>query len=90
VLGPVDPLNGAGRDAILMSAEDAAQLGLSAGDAVILRNELGEFRGRVKIDRVAPGSLQAYWPEVNSLLPAGRLDVSGVPDYNAIVEVLRG
>ena len=90
VLGPVDPLNGAGRDAILMSAEDAAQLGLSAGDAVILRNELGEFHGHLKIDRVAPGSLQAYWPEVNSLLPAGRLDVSGVPDYNAIVEVLRG
>jgi hypothetical protein len=53
-----------------------------------LRNELGEFQGRVKIDRVKPGSLQAHWPEINVLIPAGRLDPSGVPDYNATVEVV--
>ena len=90
VLAAIDPLNGARRDAILMSAEDAGRLGLRTGDPVILRNELGEFRGHVKIDRIAPGSLQGYWPEVNALLPAGRLDVSGVPDYNAVVEVVPG
>ena len=43
--------------------------------------------GRAKIDRIKPGSLQGYWPEVNVLVPAGCLDPSGVPDYNAIVEV---
>jgi molybdopterin-dependent oxidoreductase alpha subunit len=85
--GDKDLLNGAMRDDILMAQEDADRLGLKNGDAIILVNDRGEFRGRVKIDRVKPGSLQGYWPEVNVLVPAGCLDASGVPDYNAIVEV---
>ncbi len=84
----VDPLNGASRDDILISAEDAARLGLRSGDPVLLRNELGEFRGRVRIDRIKPGCLQGHWPEMNVLVQAGRLDPSGVPDYNATVELL--
>jgi molybdopterin-dependent oxidoreductase alpha subunit len=83
-----DPLTGAGRDDVLMSAEDAGRLGLRSGDAIVLRNELGEFRGRIRIDRIKPGCLQAHWPEINVLIPAGRLDPSGVPDYNATVEVV--
>ena len=85
----VDPLTGARRDDVLMAREDAEKLGLRPGESVILRNELGEFHGRVKIDRVKPGSLQAHWPEINVLIPAGRLDPSGVPDYNATVELHR-
>ncbi|PYV25021.1 MAG: formate dehydrogenase, partial [Acidobacteria bacterium] len=84
----LDPLTGADRRDILMAAEDARKLGLSAGDPVILRSEVGEFRGRVRVDRIKPGYLQGHWPEVNVLIPAGRLDASGVPDYNAIVELL--
>ena len=84
----VDPITGARRDDILMAREDAERLGLRNGEAVTLRNELGEFQGRVKIDRVKPGSLQAHWPEVNILIPAGRLDPSGVPDYNTTVELV--
>jgi molybdopterin-dependent oxidoreductase alpha subunit len=83
-----DPVTGARRDDVLMSAEDAGRLGLQGGDAIVLRNELGEFRGRVRIDRIKPGCLQAHWPEINVLIPAGRLDPSGVPDYNATVEVV--
>ena len=83
-----DPVTGAGRHDVLMSAEDARRLGLQGGDAIMLRNELGEFRGRVRIDRIKPGCLQAHWPEINVLIPAGRLDPSGVPDYNATVEVV--
>jgi anaerobic selenocysteine-containing dehydrogenase len=71
-----------------MSVEDAKRLGLHTGDAIVLRNNLGEFQGRVKIDRIKPGCLQAHWPEINVLIPAGRLDPSGVPDYNATVEVV--
>jgi molybdopterin-dependent oxidoreductase alpha subunit len=85
--GNKDLLNGALRDDILMAQEDAVRLGLENGDAILLRNDRGEFRGRVKFDRVKPGSLQGYWPEVNVLVPAGCLDSSGVPDYNAVVEV---
>jgi anaerobic selenocysteine-containing dehydrogenase len=84
----VDPITGARRDDVLMAREDVERLGLKDGDAITLRNELGEFRGRVKVDRVKPGSLQAHWPEINVLVPAGRLDPSGVPDYNATVEIV--
>ncbi len=86
--GEVDPLTGANRDAIFMSAIDAERLGLSDGDPVLLRNDRGEFQGRVKIERIKPGCLMGHWPEVNVLIPAGCLDPSGVPDYNAIVEVI--
>jgi molybdopterin-dependent oxidoreductase alpha subunit len=83
-----DPLTGARRDDIFMAQEDADRLGLQNDDEIVLRNNLGDFRGRVHIDRIRPGCLQAHWPEINKIIPAGRLDASGVPDYNATVEVL--
>ncbi len=83
-----DPITGARRDDVLMSQEDAERMELHNGDAITLRNELGEFHGRVRIDRIKPGCLQAHWPEINTIIPAGRLDPSGVPDYNATVEVV--
>ncbi|MGB0035164.1 MAG: FdhF/YdeP family oxidoreductase [Candidatus Acidiferrales bacterium] len=86
--GEKDPLTGATRDAIFMSADDAKKLGVRKGDAILLRNDRGEFRGHVKIDRIKPGCIQGHWPEVNVLVPAGCLDPSGVPDYNAIVEIV--
>jgi molybdopterin-dependent oxidoreductase alpha subunit len=86
--GEVDPLTGGRRDTIFMSPEDSQRLDLTDGEPIVLRNQRGEFHGHVKIDRVKPGSLQGYWPEVNVLVAAGCLDPSGVPDYNAIVEVV--
>lgn len=82
-----DPQNGAARDAILISAEDAKSLGIAAGEAIFLRSDCGEFRGRASIARISPGSLQGYWPELNVLIRAHCCDASGVPDYNAVVEV---
>jgi anaerobic selenocysteine-containing dehydrogenase len=61
------------RDDMIMSAEDAARLGLENGDRITLRNELGEYQGRVKVGRIKPGCLQAHWPEMNILIPAGRI-----------------
>ncbi len=86
--GEKDPLTGAARNDIFMAAEDAERLGVKNGDAIIVRNDRGEFRGRVRIDRIKPGSVQGHWPEVNVLVAAGCLDPSGVPDYNAIVEIV--
>ena len=83
-----DPITGARRDDIIMAQEDADRLGLKTGEEIILRNQVGKFCGRVRIDRIRPGCLQAHWPEVNVIIPAGRLDESGVPDYNATVEVV--
>jgi len=88
LLADTDPLTGARREDVLISAEDAARVGIRDGEEIILRNELGEFRGRARIDRIKPGSLQAHWPEVNGLIPAGRLDPCGMPDYNATVEII--
>ena len=79
------------RDDMMLSAEDAAGLGLDGlenGDRIALRNEPGEYQGRVKVDRIKPGCLQAHWPEINILIPAGRLDPSRVPNDNATVEVV--
>jgi len=90
LLADTDPINGAGRDDILISAEDAARLGLQNGDRITLRNEHGVLVGRARIDRIKPGCLQAHWPEANAIVPAGRLDASGVPDYNAVVELIGG
>jgi len=87
LLDEKDPLTGARREDIIMSAEDAERLGLKNSDAIILRNELGELHGRVRIDRIKPGCLQAHWPEANVIIRAGRLDPSGVPDYNTVVEI---
>jgi molybdopterin-dependent oxidoreductase alpha subunit len=83
-----DPISGAYRNDIIMSEEDAERLGVRNGDAITLQNSLGSFAGRVKIDRMKPGCLQAHWPEVNGIIPAGGFDSSGIPDYNAEVEVI--
>jgi molybdopterin-dependent oxidoreductase alpha subunit len=84
----VDPLTGAHRDSIFISREDAERLKLKEGDPIRLRSDCGEFRGRVKIDRIKPGCVQGHWPEVNVLVAAGCWDASGVPDYNAVVQVV--
>jgi predicted molibdopterin-dependent oxidoreductase YjgC len=89
VLDQHDPITGARRDDIIMSKEDADWLGLRNGDSVTLGNELGELHGRLKVDRIKPGCLQAHWPEANVIIPAGRLDASGIPDYNTVVEIIR-
>ncbi|MCC6849076.1 MAG: FdhF/YdeP family oxidoreductase [Deltaproteobacteria bacterium] len=85
-----DALTGTrGRDAVFMAPVDAERLGLVEGAPLELVSRLGRFRGRCRIARVAPGTLQVYWPEGNVLIER-RLDpASGEPDYNAVVRVER-
>jgi molybdopterin-dependent oxidoreductase alpha subunit len=85
-----DALTGAGRDAVLMNPADAAALGLGEGDAIVLRNEIGEYRGCVRLAPVKPRNLQIHWPEGNVLIDRShRSPVSHMPDYNALVRVER-
>lgn len=85
-----DPLNGARRDDVLMNEEDARRLGLADGDAISLRSEAGELRGRCRIAPIAPGDVQVHWPEGNVLVKRGVRDPEcGIPDYNAMVEIER-
>jgi molybdopterin-dependent oxidoreductase alpha subunit len=83
----LDPLTGARREDVLISAADAAALGIRDGDPIRLVNGSGSFRGVARIAPVRPGTLQAFWPEVNVLIPR-RLDpASREPDYNAVVRI---
>jgi predicted molibdopterin-dependent oxidoreductase YjgC len=86
IYADVDPINGAPRDAVLMSPEDAVSLGLAQHDAVALTNEVGRFEGRVFLAPIARGNLQIHWPEGNVIIRRGITDpAGGVPDYNARV-----
>jgi predicted molibdopterin-dependent oxidoreductase YjgC len=89
VWNDVDPLTGASRDALFLAADDAATLGVRDGAPVLVRSAHGEIRARVHVAPIRPGNVQAFFPEANPLLaPARRDPVSGVPDYNAVVEVV--
>ncbi|MEJ7753134.1 MAG: molybdopterin-dependent oxidoreductase, partial [Candidatus Limnocylindrales bacterium] len=84
-----DPLTGADRDALFMAPSDAKALGVGEGDAVLVRSDSGEVRGRIKLSTIRPGNLQMFFPEANPVIAGGSRDpVALVPDYNATVEVL--
>jgi molybdopterin-dependent oxidoreductase alpha subunit len=84
-----DPLNGAARSDILISAADAAARGLLDGAAVQVRSAIGEVRAHVKISPIRAGSVQMHFPEANPLIDGTHRDpISHVPDYNAIVELV--
>jgi predicted molibdopterin-dependent oxidoreductase YjgC len=84
-----DPLTGADRDALFMSPDDAARLGLTDGAGVIVRSRTGEVQARIKVSPIRPGNVQMFFPEANPLIEAGRRDpIALVPDYNAVVEIL--
>lgn len=83
-----DQITGAMREAVLISPLDAKQWGLNDGDVVVLKNELGEYRGRVYTAPIQPGNLQVHWPEGNVLLDkTQRSPDAGIPNYNAIVRL---
>jgi predicted molibdopterin-dependent oxidoreductase YjgC len=90
VYAEIDPLNGAPRDAVLMSHEDAAELQLRQNDRVALTNEIGRFEGRIFLAPIARRNLQIHWPEGNIIIKRGLTDpAGGVPDYNTSVTVQR-
>ncbi len=73
-----------------MAPEDAARLDLQGGDAVLLRSDVGEFRGKVKLVPLKARNLQVHWPEGTALIRSGICDPAcGIPDYHAVVTVTR-
>ncbi len=86
-----DPLTGARRDAVFIAPSDAETLGVKANDPVLLRSEFGEMAATIYIAEILAGNVQVFFPEGNPLLAADLRDPdSGVPDYNAIVEIIAG
>jgi anaerobic selenocysteine-containing dehydrogenase len=86
-----DGLTGAVREAVLMNAGDAGDLGLADGDEVVLANELGTLKCRVLKAPVMPGTLQVHWPEGQVLLDRSSRSPQGkIPAYkDAVVRVER-
>jgi predicted molibdopterin-dependent oxidoreductase YjgC len=86
----VDPLTGAGRDEVFISADDLSRLQLANGSRVELRSSSGSFRGRLKSAPMRPGNLEVHWPEGSTLLSASAIDPDSMePDYNAVVTLSR-
>ena len=82
----IDPLTGADRDAVLISPEDLARLGLREQQPVRLRSADGVYAARLHTSRIKPGNLEVHWPEGNVLLSGSAIDPDSMePDYNAVV-----
>jgi molybdopterin-dependent oxidoreductase alpha subunit len=91
VFADQDPLTGAGRDALFISPEDAARLGVAEGGRIVVRSEVGQVEARAHLAPLRPGNLQMFYPECNAVIRAGVRDPdSFVPDYNAVVELIPG
>jgi predicted molibdopterin-dependent oxidoreductase YjgC len=82
-----DPLTGARRDDILISAEDLSGLSLANGTAVRLVSDHGVFAGTLRAAPIKPGNLEVHWPEGNVLLGPMVDPESLEPDYNATVKI---
>jgi anaerobic selenocysteine-containing dehydrogenase len=83
-----DPLTGASRDAVLISADDLERLGLANGSRARLRSPCGVFEGTLVAAPIKAGNLEVHWPEGNVLLSASAIDPDSMePDYNALVTI---
>jgi predicted molibdopterin-dependent oxidoreductase YjgC len=84
--GNADRLMGTtSRHTVFISPEDAGILELADGYEVTLRSDTGRMKGIIQLAPVKTGTLQAYWPEANVLIPRRIDPVSGEPDYNVEV-----
>jgi predicted molibdopterin-dependent oxidoreductase YjgC len=84
---PVDPLTGAARDAVFISASDAERLGLAEGAPIRVSSAHGRYDGRVFRAPIKPGNLEVHWPEGNALLGPEIDPDSMEPDFNAVATI---
>jgi molybdopterin-dependent oxidoreductase alpha subunit len=86
----IDPLNGSGRDAVLISRGDLDRLGFAPGTRVRLKSPFGVFDGTLREAPIRDGNLEVHWPEGNPLLSGTLRDPDSLePDYNAQVTLTR-
>jgi molybdopterin-dependent oxidoreductase alpha subunit len=88
IYSDTDPFNGADRYDVLIHPQDAKEIGIRDGEAVVVYNRFGTFHGRAKYADTRRGNLQVYWPEGNVLIQKGVYEKhAGIPEYNAAVIV---
>lgn len=91
VFREVDPLTGAARHDVLLAAADLERLGLVDGAPIRVRSRHGELAGRARSAAIHPGNVQVFFPEGNVLVAADDgCEVSGMPAYTEVVEILPG
>ncbi len=79
-----DAFNHADRYDVLMNEEDAKELNIAEGEAIVVYNKFGHFHGRAKYAETQRGNLLVFWPEGNVLIPKGVYEkYAGIPEYNA-------
>ena len=72
------------RDVVMISAREAADRGLSEGDRVVVRSEVGSMPASVAIVDISDGSAAMYYPEANAIVPR-RIDPSSLtPAFKSI------
>ncbi len=77
------------RNVVMMSAEDAARLGVAEDARVVVETETGKMEVQVAIIDIRPGNLAMYYPEANALVPR-RLDArSRTPAFKSIAARVR-
>ncbi|KQL50394.1 formate dehydrogenase [Heyndrickxia shackletonii] len=83
-----DAFNNADRYDVLINEEDAKELNIAEGEAIVVYNKFGYFHGRAKYAETQRSNLLVFWPEGNVLIPKGVYEkYAGIPEYNAAVIV---
>lgn len=83
-----DPFNAADRYDVLIHPEDAKELGILEGEAIVVYNQYGTFQGKARFADTRRGNISVYWPEGNVLLQKGIYEqFAGIPEYNISVVV---
>jgi anaerobic selenocysteine-containing dehydrogenase len=77
------------RDVVMLSAEDAARLGVGEGDPVMVETDAGRMDVVAAVVGLRPGNVAMYYPEANALVPR-RLDPrSHTPAFKSVVARIR-
>ncbi|GAB3792622.1 FdhF/YdeP family oxidoreductase [Virgibacillus kimchii] len=88
IYGEKDPFNDAERYDILINPDDAENLNIKSGDAIVAYNKHGLFKGTAKFELLKEGNIGVHWPEGNVLIEKGVYEsFAGIPEYNAAVVV---
>ena len=72
------------RDVVMMSTEDARDLGVSDGDPVRVTTETGSLRVVVSVVDIRSGNLAMYYPEANAIVPRRLDDASKTPAFKSV------
>lgn len=73
------------RDVVMLSAEDAARLGLAEGDPVRVATDTGSLVVAAAIVDIRPGNLAMYYPEANAVVPRRIDPASKTPAFKSVL-----